>query len=54
MDSGQVSPGARFVGVQYIPDTETICIAVSTGEVLTYSLVTNEVRCEASVHIEWE
>lgn len=44
-NSGQVAPDARFVGVQYVPDTEIICIAVSTGEVVTFSVVTNEV-CE--------
>lgn len=45
INSGQVAPDAQFVGVQYVPDTEIICIAVSTGEVVTFSVVTNEV-CE--------
>ena len=43
IDSGQVASDAQFVGVEYVPDTETVCIAASTGEVFTFSVVTNEV-----------
>lgn len=45
IDSGQVASDAQFVGIQYVPDTETVCIAASTGEVVTFSAITNEV-CE--------
>ena len=44
IDSGLVPEETRFIGLQHVPDVELVCIAASTGEVLTFSTITNQVK----------
>jgi elongator complex protein 1 len=49
VDSGLLPEGADIIGLQHVPDMEIVCMAVSTGEVLTFSTATNELDCAGTL-----
>uniref|UniRef100_A0A673YWU7 Elongator complex protein 1 n=1 Tax=Salmo trutta TaxID=8032 RepID=A0A673YWU7_SALTR len=41
--------GGTIVGIQDLPDQESVCVATATGDVILYNLNTNQLECVGSV-----
>nr|XP_046179437.1 elongator complex protein 1-like isoform X1 [Oncorhynchus gorbuscha] len=41
--------GGTVVGIQDLPDQESVCVATATGDVILYNLNTNQLECVGSV-----
>lgn len=47
--SGHMTTGDVVVGMEFVSDLESVCLAVSNGDVLMYNTMTSDLECVGGV-----
>lgn len=51
LSSHMTSCDDRVIGMEYLVDVECVCLALSSGNILLYNVVTSELECVGEIEV---